>query len=164
MPLTAEELRAMRLADEEIERNFRLTAEDIARARETDRVALFERKDAAAQRAVAQQKVYRATNREKVAARKRAYYEAHREEEAARRKAYYEAHREEEAARKKVYYATHRGRIAAQQKAYRAANREKIAAQQKAYRERKKKEREGLKDGATDSQRLGAYSVPPGRF
>ena len=90
MPLTAEELRAMRLADEEIERNFQLTADDIARARETDRVALFERKDAAAQRAVAQQKVYRATNREKVAARKKAYYEAHREEEAARRKAYRE--------------------------------------------------------------------------
>ena len=130
MPISAEELRAMRLADKEIERDFQLTADDIDRAREMDRVALFERKDTAAQRAVAQQKVYRSTNREKVAARRKAYYEAHREEEAARRKAYYEAHREEEAARKKVYYATHR---------------EKIAAQQKAYRERKKKEREGLK-------------------
>lgn len=127
MPFTAEELLAMRLADKEIERDFQLTADDIDRAREMDRVALFERKDTAAQRAVAQQKVYRATNRAKVAARKRAYYEAHREEEAARRKAYYEAHRE---------------KIAAQQKAYRAANREKIAAQQKAYRERRKKERE----------------------
>lgn len=135
MPLTAEELRAMRLADEEIERDFQLTADDIDRAREMDKVALFERKDTAAQRAVAQQKVYRSANREKVAARRKAYYEAHREEEAARRKAYYEAHREEEAARKKVYYATHR---------------EKIAAQQKAYRERKKKEREGLKNGAVD--------------
>ena len=119
MPLTAEELRAMRLADEEIERNFQLTADDIDRAREMDRVALFEKKDAAAQR------------------------------EVARRKAYYEAHRE---------------KIAAQQKAYRAAHREKIAAQQKAYRERKKKEREGLKNGVTDRQRLGAYRVPPGRF
>ena len=135
MPLTAEELRAMRLADKEIERDFQMTADDIDRAREMDRVALFERKDTAAQRAVAQQKVYRSTNREKVAAR---------------RKAYYEAHREEEAARKKVYYATHREKIAAQQKAYRAVHREKIASQQKAYRERKKKEREGLKNGAVD--------------
>ena len=95
MPLTAEELRAMRLADEEIERNFQLTADDIDRAREMDRVALFEKKDAAAQRAVAQQKVYRAINREKVAARKRAYYEAHREKIAAQQKAYRERKKKE---------------------------------------------------------------------
>lgn len=120
MPIAAEELRAMRLADKEIERDFQLTADDIDRAREMDRVALFERKDTAAQRAVA------------------------------RRKAYYEAHREKIAARKKVYRAAHREEEAAQQKAYRAAHREKIAAQQKAYRERKKKEREGLKNGAVD--------------
>ena len=149
MPLTAEELRAMRLADEEIERNFQLTADDIDRAREMDRVALFEKKDAAAQREVARRKAYYEAHREKIAAQQKAYYEAHREKIAARRKAYYEAHREEEAAQQKVYRATHR---------------EKIAAQQKAYRERKKKEREGLKNGVTDRQRLGAYRVPPGRF
>lgn len=80
MPLTAEELRAMRLADEEIERNFQLAADDIDRAREMDRVALFEQKDAAAQRAVAQQKVYRSANREKIAAQQKAYRERKKKE------------------------------------------------------------------------------------
>ena len=53
---TAEELEAMRLADEEIEREFRLT----------NKVAEY-------------QKAYREANREKLAAQQKAYREANRE-------------------------------------------------------------------------------------
>lgn len=60
---TAEELEAMRLADEEIEAEFRLTNDDLAFSREI----------------AAQQKAYREANREKVAAQQKAYYEANRE-------------------------------------------------------------------------------------
>lgn len=75
---TAEELEEMRLADEEIEREFRLTNEDLARARETDKAAVFERKDAAAQKVAAQQKAYREANREKINEKRRRKYRENR--------------------------------------------------------------------------------------
>ena len=91
---TAEELAAMRLADEEIEREFRWTNEELEASRKRDRESTLDQKDFAAQKLAAQQKAYREANREKVAAQKKAYYEANREKLAAQQKAYYEANRE----------------------------------------------------------------------
>ena len=79
MGFTKEELDAMRLADEEIERDFRWTNEELEASRERDRVSIFDRKDVAAQKVAAQKKAWYEANREKVAAQKRAYYEANRE-------------------------------------------------------------------------------------
>ena len=91
---TAEELEAMRQADDEIEREFRLTNDDLARSLEMDKAAVFARRDAAAQKVAAQHKAYREANREKIAAQKKAYYEVNREKVAAQKKAYREANRE----------------------------------------------------------------------
>ena len=76
---TAEELAAMRLADEEIERDFRWTNEELEASRERDRVSIFDRKDVAAQKVAAQQKAYYEANREKLAEYQKAYREANRE-------------------------------------------------------------------------------------
>ena len=76
---TAEELAAMRLADEEIERDFRWTNEELEASRKRDRESTLDRKDFAAQNVAAQRKAYREANREKLAAQQKAYREANRE-------------------------------------------------------------------------------------
>ena len=91
---TAEELEEMRLADEEIERDFRWTNEELEASRKRDLVSIFDRKDVAAQKVTAQQKAYYEANREKLAAQQKAYREANREKVAAQQKAYREANRE----------------------------------------------------------------------
>ena len=91
---TAEELAAMRLADEEIERDFRWTNEELEASRKRDRVSIFDQKDFAAQKLAAQKKAYYEANREKVAAQKKAWYEANREKVAEQKKAWYGANRE----------------------------------------------------------------------
>ena len=105
MPWTAEELEEMRRADEEIERDFALTQDDLVRSGALDRDAVLQRMD------------NRAAS---IAAQKRAWYEANRDKVAAQQRAYREANRD---------------KVAAQQRAYREANRDKVAAQQRAYRE-----------------------------
>ena len=82
----AEELAAMRLADEEIEREFRWTNEELEASRKRDRESIFDRKDVADQKLAAQQKAYYEANREKVAAQQKAYREANREKLAAQQK------------------------------------------------------------------------------
>ena len=94
MAFTPEELEAMRLADEEIERDFRWTNEELEASRERDRVSIFDRKDVAAQKVAAQKKAYREANREKLAECQKAYREANREKVAEYQKAYREANRE----------------------------------------------------------------------
>ena len=112
---TAEELAAMRLADEEIEREFHWTNEELEESRKRDRESVFDRKDFAAQKVAAQQKAYREANREKVAEYQKAYYEANRE------------------------------KVAAQQKAYREANREKInEKRRRKYREKRIRDQDGV--------------------
>ena len=71
---TADELAAMRLADEEIERDFRWTNEDLEASRERDRVSIFDRKDVAAQKVAAQKKAYYEANREKINEKRRRKY------------------------------------------------------------------------------------------
>lgn len=68
MPFTAQELEEMRLADEEIEREFCQTQDEIEASRRRDRRAKFETLPIEKRKVAASQKAYREANREKVAA------------------------------------------------------------------------------------------------
>ena len=95
---TAEKLAAMRLADEEIEREFRWTNEELEASRKRDRESTLDQKDFAAQKVAAQKKAYYEANREKVAAQQKAYYEANREKvNEKRRRKYREKHSADQA-------------------------------------------------------------------
>ena len=127
---TADELASMRLADEEIEREFRWTNEELEASRKRDREFTLDQKDFAAQKVAAQKKAYYEANLEKVAAHKKAYYEANREKVAEYQKAYYEANRE---------------KVAEYQKAYYEANREKInERRRRKYREKRIRDQDGV--------------------
>ena len=72
MAFTPEELEAMRLADEEIEREFSLSVDDIAASDELDRAALYDRKSEKERKVAARRKAYQEANKDKVAAQKKA--------------------------------------------------------------------------------------------
>ena len=74
MGFTTDELAAMRLADEGIERDFRWTNEELEASRERDRESIFDRKDVADQKLAAQQKAYYEANREKINEKRRRKY------------------------------------------------------------------------------------------
>ena len=74
LAFTPEELEAMRLADEEIEREFRWTNEELEASRKRDRESVFDRKDVATQKLAAQQKAYYEANREKINEKRRRKY------------------------------------------------------------------------------------------
>lgn len=69
---TPEELEAMRLADEEIEREFSLSVDDIAASNELDRSALYDRKSEKERKVAAQNKAYYEANKDRIAARRKA--------------------------------------------------------------------------------------------
>ena len=95
MPLfTKEELAELAAADEEIEREFRLTNDDLKNSRELDRKSKLERMDPKKRKIAENQRAYYEANREKIAENQRAYYEANREKIAENQRAYYEANRE----------------------------------------------------------------------
>nr|DAE78982.1 MAG TPA: regulatory protein [Caudoviricetes sp.] len=98
MPFTAAELEEMRRADEEIERDFRWTQEELEASRRRDRAAVFAALPPEKQRNAAARKAYYEANRDKVAAAQKAYYEANRDKVAAAKKAYREANRDKLAA------------------------------------------------------------------
>lgn len=91
---TQEELEEIRRADEEIEKNFRLTHEDIRRARELDRAAELEEADPRKRRRKEITKRYREANREMLEKKQRTYREANREKVAAQQKAWREANKD----------------------------------------------------------------------
>lgn len=72
MAFTPEELEAMRLADEEIEREFSLSVDDIAASNELDRAALYDRKSEKERKVAAQNKAYYEANKDKLAAQRKA--------------------------------------------------------------------------------------------
>ena len=82
-----EELEAMRLADEEIEREFSLSVDDIAASNELDRAALYDRKSEKERELAAQRKAYYEANKDRIAEYQKAYREANKDRIAARRKA-----------------------------------------------------------------------------
>lgn len=79
MPFTAEELEEMRRADEEIEREFRWTNEELQAARERDREAGLAGMDAGKRKVAASRRAYYEANREKVAASQSWLREARKE-------------------------------------------------------------------------------------
>ena len=127
MPFTQEELEAMRLADEEIDREFaeRYVADQVDKEISAwlDELAYLESLDHKAAAKFKRQKKYSA-----------AYYAEHKEEIAAYQAAYYAEHKEEIAAYQAAYRAEHKEEIAAYQAAYYAEHKEEIAAYQAAYR------------------------------
>ena len=76
MPFTAAELEEMRRADEEIERDFRWTQEELEASRRRDRAAVFAALPPEKQRNAAYQKAYYEANRDKVAAAQRWIHDA----------------------------------------------------------------------------------------
>ena len=64
----------MRLADEEIEREFRWTNEELEASRKRDLESIFDRKDVAGQKLAEYQKAYREANREKINEKRRRKY------------------------------------------------------------------------------------------
>ena len=94
MPFTAEELEAMRIADEEIEREF----EESYSAQYADAEISKWLDDLAVNDALDHKRLHNKRYR-------RAYREAHKDEIAAYRRAYYEAHKDEIAAYRRAYYA-----------------------------------------------------------
>lgn len=83
MPFTAAELEEMRRADEEIERDFRWTQEELEASRRRDRAAVFAALPPEKQRNAASRKAYREANRDKLAAAQKAYREVNRDKLAA---------------------------------------------------------------------------------
>lgn len=79
MPFTAEELEEMRRADEEIEREFRLTNDDLIREREMAREIALERMPPEKRRIAEKQRAYYEANRDSIAEKQRAYREANRD-------------------------------------------------------------------------------------
>lgn len=126
MPFTPEELEAMRLADEEIEREF----EESYSAQYADAEISKWLDDLAVNDALDHKQLHNKR-------RRRAYREAHRDEVAAYQRAYYEAHRDEIADYQRAYYEAHKDEAAAYQRAYRA--RKKNAAPDTAMSEAARK-------------------------
>ena len=108
MAFTAEELAEMRRADEEIDREFRLTRDDLIREREMAREIRMERMPPEKRRIAERKRAYREANRDSIAERKRAYYEANRDSIAEYQRAYYEANREKYNAYMRKYMAARR--------------------------------------------------------
>ena len=94
MGFTAEELAEMRRADEDIDRDFALTREDLALSRDIDKIARLDSLDNWSRKLAERQRAYREANRDKVAERQRAYYEANRDKVAEYHRAYFEANRD----------------------------------------------------------------------
>ena len=79
MKFTPEEIEAMRRADEEIERDFRWTNDDLAASRRRDTEAAFLRKDTRDRSIAEYQRAYREANKDSIAEYRRAYYEANKD-------------------------------------------------------------------------------------
>ena len=109
MPFTAAELEAMRLADEEIEREF----EESCSAQYADAEISKWLDELAVNDTLDHKQLHNKRHR-------RAYYEAHKDEIAAYQRAYREAHKDEAAAYQRAYYEAHKDEAAAYQRAYRA--------------------------------------------
>lgn len=81
MPFTKEELDAMRAADEEIEREFSITPEEIKKSRELDRIAVLDSYSSQKKKIAESQRAYREANREKYNAYMREYQRKRREKQ-----------------------------------------------------------------------------------
>lgn len=79
MNFTQEEIEVMRRADEEIERDFRWTNDELAASRRRDAEITILRKDTRRRRIAEYQRAYREANKDSIAEKQRAYYEANKD-------------------------------------------------------------------------------------
>lgn len=160
---TKEELEELRTSDQEIDRNFILTDEELARSRQLDLQARHEKLDNRAKaktksakkyheahkqeinakkaawytanrdRLVAKQREYRQDNKEKVKNGKADYFRRNADVIKAKSKTYYQEHKAEISERRASYYKAHKERIDEQHKAYYQRTKERAAERNKAY-------------------------------
>ena len=110
MPFTAEELEAMRIADEEIDREYEVSSTDTEISKWLDELAINDRLDHKQLHNKRYQRAYREEHKDKIAAQQRAYREAHKGEIRACQRAYYEEHKDEIRAYQRAYREEHRKR------------------------------------------------------
>jgi hypothetical protein len=108
---TESELEEIRKADEEIERQFALSAEDETLSRNLDRQAKVEQLDIVKQRKVLYGRAYRKANKEKIKALRAAWYQANREKIRAQQFENYHKDRKASAAKSLYYYRRNRDEI-----------------------------------------------------
>ena len=137
MKFTPEEIEAMRRADEEIERDFRWTNDDLAASRRRDTEAAFLRKDTRDRSIAEYQRAYREANKDSIAEYRRAYYEANKDSIAEYQRAYYEANKDSIAEYKRAYYEANKDSIAEYRRAYYEANKDSIAEKQQWIRRKR---------------------------
>ena len=94
MKFTPEEIEAMRRADEEIERDFRWTNDELAASRRRDAEITILRKDTRRRRIAEYQRAYYEANKDSIAEYQRAYYEANKDSIAEKQRAYREANKD----------------------------------------------------------------------
>ena len=94
MKFTLEEIDEMRRADDEIERDFRWTNDELAASRRRDAEAAILRKDNRGRSIAEKQRAYREANKDSIAEKQRAYYEANKDSIAEYQRAYYEANKD----------------------------------------------------------------------
>ena len=94
MKFTPEEIEEMRRADEEIERDFRWTRDELAASRSRDAEATIFQKDTRCRSIAEYQRAYREANKDSIAEKQRAYYEANKGSIAEKQRAYYEANKD----------------------------------------------------------------------
>ena len=138
MKFTPEEIEAMHRADEEIERDFRWTNDELAASRRRDAEATLLRKDTRDRSIAEKQRAYREANKDSIAEKQRAYREANKDSIAEKQRAYREANKDSIAEKQRAYYEANKDSIAKKQRAYREANKDSIAEKQRAYYEANK--------------------------
>jgi ribosome-binding protein aMBF1 (putative translation factor) len=91
---TPEEIEEMRLADEEIERDFRWTNDELAASRRRDADIFLSRKSKRDRSIAEKQRAYYEANKDSIAEKQRAYREANKDSIAEYQRAYYEANKD----------------------------------------------------------------------
>ena len=137
MKFTPEEIEAMHRADEEIERDFRWTNDELAASRRRDAEATLLRKDTRDRSIAEKQRAYREANKDSIAEKQRAYREANKDSIAEKQRAYYEANKDSIAEKQRAYYEANKDSIAKKQRAYREANKDSIAEKQQWIRHKR---------------------------
>ena len=138
MKFTPEEIEEMRLADEEIERDFRWTNDELAASRRRDADIFLSRKSKRDRSIAEKRRAYYEANKDSIAEKQLAYREANKDSIAEYQRAYYEANKDSIAERRRAYREANKDSIAEKQRAYREANKDSIAEKQRAYYEANK--------------------------
>ena len=112
---TPEEIEEMRRADEEIERDFRWTNDELAASRSRDAEVAFLRKDTRGRSIAEKQRAYREANKDSIAEYQRAYREANKDSIAEKQRAYYEANKDSIAEKQRAYHEANKDSIAEKQ-------------------------------------------------